>query len=469
MAGEVVYKLLGRRGTRRQLAGALLVEGLSALLIAPALIWFYLRFVPLQPVLPPAEVAAMLAYVALCGWGLPLSTALGYGLFATPLSVGLQGTRALTRNLSAPQLAASPAPYAPHPPGVTAPFVFNADTPWGWLEHRNGRLQGQRLALTRTFVRLGRGEENDIWLDDDLASRYHAELIWDNGQVYVTDCHSLNGVFLNGQRVSGSAPVHSGDMLEIGSLRFLFELATPTRTAVSTDDDPLLRHPHPLRPVRLRKSEAASPVTAPPVTPPTLTTAWEPSFGARPAVDEPQASLRQTPLPSFSEASQTITAPSEALPAMRTVTHLLLICNGTLVGRSFVCNGPALVIGADPGCEVCLPDPSLAPRHALLLVRSEGLYLQDLTDGATLVNGEPLSSPCLLESGDLVQLGAVLLQYRPLVTSPAAGTFPGASASPPASTPSEPLFTAAQPQLQHPLQPQSQMQPHAQPFWPPEH
>ncbi|GER85104.1 MAG: FHA domain-containing protein [Thermogemmatispora sp.] len=457
MAGEVAYKLLGRRGTRRQLAGALLVGGLSALLIAPALIWFYLRFIPLQPALPPAEVAAMLAYVALCGWGLPLTTALGYGLFATPLSVALHGTRALTRNLSAPQLAASPAPYAPHPPGVTAPFVFNADTPWGWLEHRNGRLQGQRLALTRAFVRLGRGEENDIWLDDDLASRYHAELIWDNGLVYVTDCHSLNGVFLNGQRVSGSAPVHSGDILEIGSLRFLFELATPPRAAAPTEDDPLLRHPHPLRPVRLRKSEAASPVTAPPVTPPTLTTAWEPPFEARPTLDEPQALLRQTPLPSFSEAPQTVTTPSEALPAMRAVTHLLLICNGTLVGRSFVCNGPALVIGADPGCEVYLQDPSLAPRHALLLVRSESLYLQDLTDGATLVNGEPLSGPRLLESGDLLQLGAVLLQYRPLVSSPVAGTSAGASAS------NESLFSAAQPQLQSPVQPQAQQ------FWPPEH
>ncbi|WP_069805527.1 FHA domain-containing protein [Thermogemmatispora onikobensis] len=466
MAGEVVYKALGRRGTRRQLAGALLVEGLSALLIAPALIWFYLRFIPLQPILPPAEVAAMLAYVALCGWGLPLTTALGYTLFATPASVAPKGTRALTRSLSAPQIALSPARYAPHPPGVTAPFVFNADTPWGWLEHRNGRLQGQRLALTRAFVRLGRGEENDIWLDDDLASRYHAELLWENGQAYVIDCQSLNGVFVNGQRVSGSAPVRSGDMLEIGSLRFLFELATPTRPAAPTDDDPLLRHPHPLRPVRLRKSETAtpgtsspvtpSPLTSSPLTPPTPITAWEPPFEAGPA-GESEVSLRQTPLPPFSATPQTVTAPSEALPALHPVTHLLLICNGTLVGRSFVCNGPALVIGADPGCEVSLPDPSLAPRHALLLVRSECLYLQDLAAGATLVNGEPLSGPRLLESGDLIQLGAVLLQYRPLVTSPTAGTR-----SEPSASSSEALFSAAQPQLQPQGQPQAQL------FWPPE-
>ncbi|WP_376793513.1 FHA domain-containing protein [Thermogemmatispora sp.] len=463
MAGEVFYQGLGRRGTRRQLAGALLVEGLSALLIAPALIWFYLRFIPLQPVLPSSEVAAMLTYVALCGWCLPLSAGLGYGLFATPASAArgrVQGTRALSRGLSAPQATPPPLSHPPHPPGLTAPFVFNADTPWGWLEHRNGRLQGQRLALTRAFVRLGRGEENDIWLDDDLASRYHAELIWDNGQVYVTDCNSLNGVLVNGQRVSGSALLRSGDLLEIGSLRFLFELAAPTRAAASTDDDPLLRHPHPLRPVRLQRSQAT-----PPATPSPLLSAWEQPFEARPE-GEPGAFGGITPLPQGPQApaepppSTTVTTPSEALPALRAVTHVLLICNGALVGRSFVCNGPALVIGGDPGCEVCLQDPSLAPRHALLLVRSQRLYIQDLTQGATLVNGEPLSGPRLLESGDLLQVGAILLQYRPLVPSQA----PEEPLTAPTS--SEPLFSGTQlTQSQF----QSQGQPQAQPFWPPEH
>nr|BBH93637.1 hypothetical protein KTA_18360 [Thermogemmatispora argillosa] len=441
-----MYTALSRRGSKRQLAGALLVEGLSALLIAPALIWLYLRFIPLQPVLPQPEVAAMLAYVALCGWCLPLSAGLGYGLFASPASAAPGGTRALTPASSTPQGASRSLAHLPHPPGVTAPFVFNADTPWGWLEHRNGRLQGQRLALTRAFVRLGRGEENDIWLDDDLASRYHAELIWDNGQVYVTDCNSLNGVFVNGQRVSGSAPLHSGDMLEIGSLRFLFELATPTRAAAPVEDDPLLRHPHPLRPVRLRKSE-----TAPPVTPPPLSSAWELPSEVRPRA-EPEGMAGVTPLP---QGPATITAPSEALPAVPAVTHLLLICNGALVGRSFVCNGPALMIGCDPACEVSIPDPSLAPRHALLLARTDSLYVQDLTDGATLVNGEPLREPRRLESGDLLQLGAVLLQYRPLVASQRPGAPP--AASPSAADGS--LFSAAQ----APLQPQ------AQPFWPQRH
>ncbi|MBX5450568.1 MAG: FHA domain-containing protein [Thermogemmatispora sp.] len=416
-------------------------------MIAPAIIWLYLRFYPLQPVLPQAEVAAMLAYVALCGWCLPLSAGLGYGLFAAPAAVGPDRTRALSHGARTPQSASLSLSYPPHPPGVTAPFVFNADTPWGWLEHRNGRLQGQRLALTRAFVRLGRGEENDIWLDDDLASRYHAELIWDNGQVYVTDCNSLNGVFVNGQRVSGSAPLHSGDVLEIGSLRFLFELATPTRMAAPVEDDPLLRHPHPLRPVRLRKSE-----TAPPMTPPPLISSWEAPSETRSRAELENAT-GVTPLP---QAPATVTAPSEALPALQAVTHLLLICNGALVGRSFVCSGPALMIGCDPACEVCIPDPSLAPRHALFLVRSDSLYVQDLSDGATLVNGEPLSEPRLLESGDLLQLGAILLQYRPLV---AAQQPPATRSTSAASAADRALFSPAQ----APLQPQGQ------PFWPQGH
>jgi pSer/pThr/pTyr-binding forkhead associated (FHA) protein len=95
--------------------------------------------------------------------------------------------------------------------------------------------------LERAIVTIGRGEDNDIWLDDDLASRYHAELAWDNGRTYITDCYSLNGVFLNRRRIRGSTRIEAGELLEIGSQRFLFEKAEQPG-APSEQDDPLTRH-----------------------------------------------------------------------------------------------------------------------------------------------------------------------------------------------------------------------------------
>src|SRR5207244_10279320 len=125
--------------------------------------------------------------------------------------------------------------------GEDAPYVFGEDIPWGWLEHRGGRFQGQRLALKRTVITIGRGEDNDIWLDDDMASRHHAELIWDQGQIYLTDCESLNGVLLNKRPVRGTSLVESDDVLQIGTHRFVFVLAEQKNVLVA-QDDPLTRH-----------------------------------------------------------------------------------------------------------------------------------------------------------------------------------------------------------------------------------
>ena len=126
-------------------------------------------------------------------------------------------------------------------PGVPAPFVYNAATPWGWLEYRNGNFLGQELALKRAIISLGRESDNEIELDGDTVSRYHAELAWQNGQIIVTDNQSLNGVLLNGRRVRGSTLIRHGDMLEVGVHRFLLKCASAPLAGGDTDD-PLLKH-----------------------------------------------------------------------------------------------------------------------------------------------------------------------------------------------------------------------------------
>jgi pSer/pThr/pTyr-binding forkhead associated (FHA) protein len=125
--------------------------------------------------------------------------------------------------------------------GVMPPFVFGAENPWGWLEYCSGNFQGQRLALKRAIITLGRAEDSDIWLDDDMASRRHAEVAWEKSVAYLTDCDSLNSTRLNGRRVRGSVPLSSGDIIEIGTHRFLFLLAEQ-KTATTDQYDPLVNH-----------------------------------------------------------------------------------------------------------------------------------------------------------------------------------------------------------------------------------
>jgi len=234
IAINVMSATLRRRGSTRQLAGAIVTCVVSALLLLPAIIWYNLRFGTEQAVLAVAEVETALFYIALWGWFLPLSVTAAYCLFAPPHTTRQMSGQASPR-------ANTPMIVPPRRSLDTIPFVFGKDTAWGWVEYRAGRFQGQRLALTRALVTLGREDDNDIWLDDDMASRYHAELSWREGTVYLTDCKSLNGISLNGQRVQGSAMVKQGDVLDIGSHSFLFEYAERSAT-LADQDDPLSHH-----------------------------------------------------------------------------------------------------------------------------------------------------------------------------------------------------------------------------------
>jgi adenylate cyclase len=64
--------------------------------------------------------------------------------------------------------------------------------------------------------RVGRSEKNNLVLVDDLASRTHAMLQCANDGVYITDCGSSNGTFVNGARISSPLILRSGDQIKIG-------------------------------------------------------------------------------------------------------------------------------------------------------------------------------------------------------------------------------------------------------------
>jgi len=69
------------------------------------------------------------------------------------------------------------------------------------------------------WTRIGRSITADIRLDDPTVSRRHALIVkTDEGDVRVLDDRSLNGLFVNGERVEWS-PLRDGDELEIGRYR----------------------------------------------------------------------------------------------------------------------------------------------------------------------------------------------------------------------------------------------------------
>ncbi|MGA2009754.1 MAG: FHA domain-containing protein [Solirubrobacteraceae bacterium] len=87
----------------------------------------------------------------------------------------------------------------------------------GWLEELRGGIEeaGQYIAyrngdevvayaLTREWTRIGRSLAADIRFDDPTVSRRHALIVRQPDGLRVLDDRSLNGVFVNGERVEWS-------------------------------------------------------------------------------------------------------------------------------------------------------------------------------------------------------------------------------------------------------------------------
>ncbi|MDP1821300.1 MAG: FHA domain-containing protein [Acidimicrobiales bacterium] len=91
----------------------------------------------------------------------------------------------------------------------------------GMLVVTRGPNSGSRFALDQALVTAGRHPDSVIFLDDITVSRRHAEVRQVSGGYVVADVGSLNGTYLNRERVEES-PLHDGDELQIGTFKLLF-------------------------------------------------------------------------------------------------------------------------------------------------------------------------------------------------------------------------------------------------------
>lgn len=86
---------------------------------------------------------------------------------------------------------------------------------------RRGPNVGERFSLDQDVTRAGRHPDSDIFLDDITVSRRHAEVHRRDGRYTLRDTGSLNGTYLNRERID-DAPLVSGDEVQIGKYRLVF-------------------------------------------------------------------------------------------------------------------------------------------------------------------------------------------------------------------------------------------------------
>lgn len=85
---------------------------------------------------------------------------------------------------------------------------------------RQGTDIGLRFTLEGDQVTVGRIPDNSIQLDDFTVSRQHAVLVKQGGAWLVRDLGSLNGTYVNAERVEESVLQH-GDEVQIGRFRLV--------------------------------------------------------------------------------------------------------------------------------------------------------------------------------------------------------------------------------------------------------
>jgi pSer/pThr/pTyr-binding forkhead associated (FHA) protein len=89
------------------------------------------------------------------------------------------------------------------------------------------------VAMTGESMRIGRSLSADLRFEDPTVSRRHAVLVAETDGIRVLDDRSLNGVFVNGERVV-SQTLSDGDEIVIGRYRLRFADCSAAVAAAGT-------------------------------------------------------------------------------------------------------------------------------------------------------------------------------------------------------------------------------------------
>ncbi|MFB0929175.1 MAG: FHA domain-containing protein [Bifidobacterium adolescentis] len=89
------------------------------------------------------------------------------------------------------------------------------------LRSTRGAVAGSRYLLDEDEITVVRDPSSDILLDDSTVSRTHAVFRRINGNYSVIDAGSLNGTYVNRQRVD-SQELKNGDEIILGKFRLVY-------------------------------------------------------------------------------------------------------------------------------------------------------------------------------------------------------------------------------------------------------
>ena len=216
---------------------------------------------------------------------------------------------------------------------------------------------------------IGRAPDNDIQVDNLAVSSHHAKIMNEAGKLVVEDLNSMNGTFVNNQRVK-RVTLKPGDVVLVG------------------------QHTIEVR------GEAEVPPVGGPVTAPK---AVMPKMEETMVLDTKKRREMLAAAVAMGEGTQAAT------PA-RVRTPSLVVLGGKTNQSEYLLNNKLTVIGKSDMATVKLKGWFAPKVAAQINKRDDGFYI-GTADKVPVVNGQAIHGPTKLNDGDIIELGKVKLSF----------------------------------------------------------
>jgi predicted component of type VI protein secretion system len=217
-------------------------------------------------------------------------------------------------------------------------------------------------------VTIGRSPDNLIPIDNLAVSNYHARIFVEGGRLMLEDLNSLNGTFINQQRIVRAA-LKDGDAITIGKHVLVVQ----------------------------NTAEAAE-IFVPAAAPKT----HAPKVSETVVLDTKQRRELAQQAAAAGERSQV--APTR----MRVPT--LVVMAGKTEAPEYLLSSKLTVIGKSSMATVRLRGWFAPQVAAQITQRNDGFYI-GRADRVPKINGLPITGPTKLNEGDLIEIGKVKLNF----------------------------------------------------------
>jgi len=84
------------------------------------------------------------------------------------------------------------------------------------------------------ILTIGRSKDATVRIENTAISRFQASMQMKDGEIYIEDTNSLNGTFVNGEKIAAQTKVTENDCIEMG--KFTFAMASKGQTSTAAPD-----------------------------------------------------------------------------------------------------------------------------------------------------------------------------------------------------------------------------------------